>query len=145
MFLTLNVYFPYCKTVYKGKGKQLHFQELLRFPSGSLGRHTAEFLQKNQLELMNGYEAHDMKHVLFGIPASMEGEVRMQYFEFGNGNRSLPVITVMFFGTLFMPERLCYFIQEYKRGSLAGNLRHIDLKQYAHLSINQLRNQWTIR
>lgn len=143
-FLTLKVYFPFCKSVYKGQGITISMKEMMEMPANSLGRLTASFLQDYHLEPMPGYEAHDMKHTLLGFPANMEGEIRMQYFEFGNGNRSIPVMTVMFFGTLFMPEKFRFYANEFLRGSKARDLSNIDLKLFAHQSIHQLKKQWYI-
>src|SRR5688572_23684539 len=96
-FLTLEVYFPFCMAVYSGQGQGITLRELTEMPAGSLGHQTSLFLSRYSLAPMPGYEAHDMKHTLLGYAANMPGEICMQYFEFGNGNRSIPVITVMFF------------------------------------------------
>ena len=74
----------------------------------------------------------------------MKGEISMQYFEFGNGNRSVPVITVMLFGTLFMPEEYKEYLHQYRRGKGAKKLSQIDLKEFATVSIHQLEKQWKL-
>lgn len=129
LFLTLNVYFPFCKAVYAGQGAPLGFSELKAFPKGSLGYCAAEFL---------------IAFALLGIPANMKGEICMQYFEFGNGNRSIPVITVMTFGTLFMPEEWREYQYQYRRGKAAVNLSKIDLKGHAEEAVFQLKNKWNL-
>jgi len=143
-FLTLNVYFPFCKAVYSGKGKALDLFALANMPINTLGERTSCFLRQNKLEPMPGYEAHDMKHTLLGFPANMKGEISMQYFEFGNGNRSIPVITVMLFGSFFMPEEWKEYLRQYRRGKGASDLSKIDLKQFATLPIHQLEKQWKL-
>lgn len=143
-FLTLRLYFPFCKAVYAGKGSPISLESLASMPPNSLGKHTAGFLKAYGLTPMPGYEAHDMKHTLLGFAANMKGEICMQYFEFGNGNRSLPVITVMFFGTLFMPEELSEYLSQYRRGKAAQNLTLLDLKQVANQSITHLRKLWNL-
>lgn len=143
-FLTLNVYFPFCKAVYSGQGKAVDLFTLTDMPPNSLGERTSRFLKENKLVPMPGYEGHDMKHTLLGYPANMKGEISMQYFEWGNGNRSLPVITVMLFGTLFMPEEYKEYLIQYRRGRRAKNLSRVDLKEYATRSIHQLEKQWKL-
>lgn len=143
-FLTLNVYFPFCKAVYSGQGKAVDLFTLTDMPINSLGERTSHFLKQNKLEPMPGYEAHDMKHTLLGFSADMKGEISMQYFEFGNGNKSLPVITVMLFGTLFMPEEYKEYLYQFRRGKSAKALSRIDLKEFAKVSIYQLKKQWKL-
>jgi len=140
----MNVYFPFCKAVYSGQGKAIDLFTLTDMPINSLGERTSRFLKQNKLVPMPGYEAHDMKHTLLGFPANMKGEISMQYFEFGNGNRSLPVITVMFFGTLFMPEEYKEYLYQFQRGKGAKDLSRIDLKEFAAVSIYQLEKQWKL-
>jgi hypothetical protein len=143
-FLTLEVYFPFCKAVYAGKGETISFNDLVNMPTGSLGNETALFLDQHALTPMAGYEAHDMKHTLLGYPATMMGEICMQYFEYGNGNRSLPVMTVMLFGTLFMPEKFQEYRRQYFRGRQAHRLSRIDLKRYATQPLNTLQHIWKL-
>lgn len=143
-FLTLEVYFPFCKAVYSGKGEAITLKDLAEMPPGSLGNQTFFFLCHHELQPMPGYEAHDMKHTLLGFPANMLGEICMQYFEFGNGNRSLPVITVMLFGTFFMPEKFQEYRRQYSRGVKARKLSLVDLKSYATQPVNQLRTLWNL-
>ena len=66
-FLTLNVYFPFCKAVYSGQGKTVDLFTLTGMPLNSLGERTSRFLKQNKLDPMPGYEAHDMKHTLLGF------------------------------------------------------------------------------
>lgn len=143
-FLTLEVYFPFCMAVYSGQGKAITLHEMANMPEGSLGNQTSIFLTKHVLTPMPGYEAHDMKHTLLGYPANMLGEICMQYFEFGNGNRSIPVMTVMFFGTLFMPEKFSEYRRQYMHGRKADPLSAIDLKHFATLPLNTLKKLWKL-
>ncbi|MHB1277395.1 MAG: Coq4 family protein [Bacteroidia bacterium] len=143
-FLTLELYFPFCKAVYSGKGEAITLKDLAEMPPGSLGNQTYFFLCQNKLEPMPGYEAHDMKHTLLGFAANMQGEICMQYFEFGNGNRSIPVITVMLFGTFFMPEKFNEYRHNYTRGKKARQLSRVDLKNYANQPLDQLKIQWNL-
>lgn len=143
-FLTLELYFPFCKAVYAGKGAAISLTELANMPPGSLGNQTFFFLGRYELEPMPGYEAHDMKHTLLGFPANMLGEICMQYFEFGNGNRSLPVLTVMLFGTLFMPEKFQEYKLQYFRGKRAHPLSQINLKHFATHPLNTLQTLWNL-
>ncbi|MDX5320906.1 MAG: ubiquinone biosynthesis protein COQ4 [Bacteroidota bacterium] len=143
-FLTLRVYFPFCHRVYHGKGELLSFASLQGMQLNSLGKKTAEFLIRHRLDPMPGYEGHDMKHTLLGYGPNMKGEIAMQFFEYGNGNRSAPVVVVMLFGAFFMPEEWPYFRRQYQRGAKASDISQLDLKEFAHLSLVQLKSQWNI-
>ncbi len=125
-FLTLKVFFPYCMTLYKGGKTRISPDLFLKAPAGSLGKKVLEFLNRNNISLLPGYERHDIKHVLLGYGANMKGEVSMQYFEWANGNRSLPVLTVMIFGSLLMPEHMLSYWQAYERGASAKPLERWD-------------------
>ena len=143
-FLTLKVYFPFCMWVYKGKGDCFPLPKMMAAPPGSLAYATGSFLTAMNLHPMRGYEEHDMKHTLLGYQASLRDEIAMQYFEWSNGNRSLPVLTVILFGTLVMPEEWKAYRAAFRRGGAATELRHIQLKEYAHHDISVLRKMWNI-
>lgn len=144
-FLTLKVYFPFCMFVYKGKGCAFPLTRMLSSPPDSLAYTTGCFLEGMRLEPIAGYEEHDMKHTLLGYAASLRDEVSMQYFEWANGNKSVPVITVILFGSIVMPEEWKAYRQAWKRGKAAIPLRHIQLKEYAHQDIQALRKLWNIQ
>ena len=143
-FLTLKIYFPFCMWVYKGKGEPFPLASMLGSPEHSLAKRTGIFLRSMQLEPMPGYEDHDMKHTLLGYGATLEDEVAMQYFEWANGNRSLPVITVILFGTLIMPEKWTAYQRAFKRGREALPLKDIRLKEHALTNLLTLQTQWNI-
>ena len=144
LFLTVRVYFPFCMWCYSGKGKAISLEEMHKSPPGSLSFCTAIFLQKTGLRPIHGYEEHDMKHTLLGYEASLKDEVCMQYFEFANGNRSIPVMIVILFGTLIMPEEISAYLQAWKRGRKAVSISAIHLKDFAREPLYQLRSQWKL-
>lgn len=144
-WLTLKVYFPFCFLVYNGKPKALPASELPHCPPGSLGDGVSRFLEQHHLQLIPGYEAHDLKHVLLGYEATFESEVTMQYFELGNGNVSLPVLAVITAGTLMAPSHWPAFLQAWKRGRQASPIRHCDLSQFIHYPLKDLHRLWNIR
>lgn len=138
-WLTLQVYFPFCYLVYKGKKSQVCETELEQMPAGSLGREVHSFIRKENLNLIKGYELHDIKHVLLGYRANFRDEVCMQYFELGNGNRSLPVFVVVFFGSLLLPEHFIRYIAAFRRGRQAESINNSDLELRLINNIQELR------
>jgi hypothetical protein len=75
----------------------------------------------------------------------MEDEIAMQYFEWANGNRSIPVITVILFGTALMPEKWKAYQRAYKRGGCAVSLKAIRIKDHALMNISLLQEKWNIK
>jgi len=74
-------------------------KELDMMPSGTLGKETAVTLKENKYQLIPSYEMHDFKHVLLNYPMTGIGEIRMQFFALGNGNRFLTTWGIIGIGT----------------------------------------------
>ncbi|MEM6378943.1 MAG: hypothetical protein AAF705_12055 [Bacteroidota bacterium] len=74
------------------QGWGISVEQLATYPIGSLGRDLAVFLRKENFDLMDGLEDHDIYHVLLGYSTKVEQEAQMQFFLLGNGKRSLYAI-----------------------------------------------------
>jgi len=110
------LYFPLVAKTYPSWAICLQQEQLSAMPEGSLGNCLLNFITKNNLPLTKGAELHDAKHVLLNYGIEFEDEIKMQYFELGNGNHSLPVWIVIIAGTLLAPEFIPEFSAAYNRG-----------------------------
>jgi ubiquinone biosynthesis protein Coq4 len=119
VFLTHQLALPVLKLIRKPEQFPFTKEELLSFPSGTLGKDLVDMLETNQFELLTHYAKHDMKHLILDYPTTDEGEVCLQVFMMGNGHMSFPVFITVFFGGLTMPEYWGSFKKAYKRGTLS--------------------------
>lgn len=114
--LTLWLYFPMLFSVYKPFHKPYSTSFLQKLPKNSLGNSILFFLKNNNLKLIPKYELHDAKHVLTGYGTAFEEEIQLQFFELGNGNKSLPVYVAIVIGVIVAPDYLPQFIAAYRKG-----------------------------
>jgi ubiquinone biosynthesis protein Coq4 len=139
--LTVVIYYPFLFVVYKPKHKSFQPAELAQMPQGSLGNSVISVWAENNLSKIRNYELHDAKHLLLGYGINYEGEIQMQYFELGNGNRSLPVCVAIVVGTVFAPEYIGQYIRAYKRGKSCRYISDSYLQVQMLTDLNQLKNQ----
>ena len=90
--------------------------ELRQLPNGSLGYAVAAHLDARRLQLLRGYEPHDVKHLLFGYDMNALGEVRLQLFLFGARRRSLEGWGMLLAGGLLFPDYWALWLSDYERG-----------------------------
>lgn len=131
IFLTLPE-FPYTQ------------KELGMLPQGSLGKELFNFLESRNLHLLKDYESHDIKHVLFGYDSSEEGEAAMQFFFFGNGFRSFPVLVTVIITLIIMPEHYSLFRKAYRRGRLTPHIGHTNWFALLTLQTEDIKKQLQI-
>lgn len=140
-WFTLKLYFPLVFKVYKPSHKPLNRADLNALPQNSLGKQLVFFLDKHGLDFIEGYELHDVKHLLINYGIGFEDEIQMQYFELGNGNRSLPVWFVVVWGTLLAPEFAPQYKAAYRKGKACRPLTPDFLLQNIHTNLHQLQQQ----
>ncbi len=138
-WMAYQFYFPFIKLVYKPKYDPIKLEDLFNCPFNSLGYESFMFLKKRNIELFHGYEVHDLKHVLLNIDMTIKGEIMLEYFELGNGNKSLVVWIVILGGTLIMPEYFKTYFKYYKLGKNTKKLQELELQTLINEPINQLR------
>jgi hypothetical protein len=98
--------------------------ELLLFPSGTLGKDLGIFLEQRNLPLLKHYTRHDLKHVLLSFDTTDEGEVCLQSFMLGNGRVSFPVLATVIYGILTMPEYWRPMKKAYRMGRSSLPFHH---------------------
>lgn len=101
-------------------------EDLFQMPKGSIGNDLAHYLDSHGFRLVEKYELHDVKHILLGYEMDTIGEIRLQFYLFGNGNQTLPVILSMAFGLCIIPEHFITFYRDLKRGEKAKPISELD-------------------
>lgn len=118
--------------------------DLQNMEAGSVGHLLLQFLHNHQLHLLPHYESHDIKHSLLSYPATEEGEASLQYFFFGNGQRSFPVLITVFITFFIMPEYHKAFRQAYSRGRATPPLAGTNWAAILPLPLSQVLQQLKI-
>ena len=113
--------------------------DLLKMPSNTLGNDLAFYLKKKNFELLPNFGQHDCKHFVLNYPMDEEGEIRMQYYFFGNKHYSFTVFITLFFSTVMMPNHLKHFFKDYRRGRQNPSFETIDYTQLVYLPTNEAR------
>jgi hypothetical protein len=98
--------------------------ELRLFPKGSLGHCVTALLDSQGYEFIPNYETHDIRHVLYEYPMTLEGEVQMMAFQAGckNGWKNLFVWIALSISLISMPDRWKSLFKHYKRGANLPNI-----------------------
>lgn len=140
-FVVNNIYFPLVKMKYKPNYERIEMRDLQNYPNDTVGYSVFKFLTKRNLKLFYGYELHDIKHAVLGFETNIEGEIAMQFFEYGNGNHSFSVSIVVYLGWLIMPERIPVFIKAYQYGKSCTNIHSLNLIDQLHTPLLKLHKQ----
>lgn len=121
----------------------LKVDELRALDNGTLGREIAQCLDAHQLTLVPKYESHDLKHVLLGYEMTSEDEIRMQAFMVGNGNYSIPSLSILGFGAILLPEMWSTFAKDFRRGRRTQPISHWTIEKYKHRNLVELQTELT--
>jgi len=135
---------PYQKYFKKNKPWDIDKTQLLNYPEGSLGLGLGNFLHRNHFDIQEKLEDHDIIHVLTNTGISVAEEIGMQYYLFGNGKRSLYLFMVILSGTLFYPQQINYFVQQYKRGKYTLPFHYLDFSKMLFTSIQSIQKTFNI-
>jgi ubiquinone biosynthesis protein Coq4 len=112
---------------------------LLQYPTGSLGRELALFLEKENFHSIPTIERHDVFHLLFGFETHVKDEIAMLCFLVGNGKRTPFTLLSAIGASLIYPENYFYFIRHFKRGRHAMNICNWDFRPFLNENIYELR------
>ena len=103
----------------KKKGWQISINDLKAYPKQTLGKDLADFLIKENFDLMSGLESHDVYHLILDYSTKVEDEAKMQFFLIGNGKKSLYAFGTSFLAFLTMPDQWLAFWKAYQQGKKA--------------------------
>ncbi len=120
-------------------GWAISLQQLQRRPAGSLGRGMADFYEREQIQMMDGYERHDVFHVLLGYGTAIQEEGQLVFCLLGNGKRSVPTIASSLMAALFFPEYWGAFAEAYQRGQCARPFWHWQFEYLLSEPVSLLR------
>ena len=130
--LASNIYVKF-KT---GPSWQVNTQQLLSYPSESLGYHLGCFLIQHKFEPQPRCEDHDVFHVLTDYKIDTAQEIAMQYWLWGNGKRSPFVLLAMLVGVILYVDQYILFIEAFSSGHNSAPIYHLDFKQYLYSPIS---------
>ncbi|CAM3975586.1 hypothetical protein FLCU109888_12010 [Flavobacterium cucumis] len=136
---------PYQKFFKKGKAWDINVNQLIQLPNDSFGFHLGCFLLKYNFEIQPKLEDHDCIHVLTNTGITVEEEIGMQYYLYGNGKRSVYLWMVILSGTLFYPTRFSYFKQQYQRGKQAHEFYGLDFLNMLTIPIANIQQTFNIK
>ena len=136
VFLTHNLTLPFLKITRRAKPFPYSVEQLQNMPKGFVGRDLIDYVHEKDITLLSHYARHDMKHLLLGFDTTEEGEICMQYFMFGNGRLSFPVLITVAFGLVFTPEYRQQMKLSYQMGKQCNPIHQWDwmtlLEQETH-------------
>lgn len=134
---------PY-QAIKKNAAWDIGIEELLRYPYESLGYHMGSFLTRNNFDLQEKLESHDVFHVLTNTGISVPEEISMQFYLMGNGKRSIYLFSVVLIGGLLFPDYLKLFWRCYNRGKAALPFYQLDFKKLLHQPIERIKSTFLI-
>lgn len=129
---------PFLNFVGKSKRTSDLQNQLQHFESGTLGKELDLWLKEYEIDLIAGYENHDVKHVLTGYKSEGLDEIRLQIFMLGNGNYSLTCLLLCSMALIF-PEHYATFKTDFAKGSLCKSLKEIDLIEHGDMQVATLK------
>lgn len=118
----------------------VQLQELENLSDETVGKAIANSLKEHGYALIPGFESHDMKHVLLDYPMTPLGEVRLQAFMIGNGNRSLTSLAIFLFGFAFLPNAWEQYLHDFQCGLEAVPIKSWSIEQLKHQNLQQMKN-----
>ncbi|WP_138079326.1 hypothetical protein [Hymenobacter jeollabukensis] len=114
---------------------------LARLPAGTIGREMADTMQARGLNLVPGFESHDLKHVVLNYALEPMDEIRLQAFMLGNGNRTLPSVLIFLFGLLLLPQHWRIFHRDFRAGRACPALASLTIEQCQHYQLHAFQQQ----
>ena len=148
-YLLLEKLYEWSKIPYRWLFKNespwgLTVQDLLSYPSDSLGYHLGCFLLRNHFTPEPQLEDQDVFHVLTQTGISVPEEIAMQFYLLGNGKRSAYLFTVICVGLVLFPDELPRFTKSFKKGKTAARFYDHNFLKLLPLPLQQLQQNFKI-
>jgi hypothetical protein len=124
----------------KRKAWGLLREDLILYPSGTLGRELGLFLIAEKLQPIDRIERHDAFHILLGFTTKISDEAAMQFFLIGNGKISPFTLSTAIFTAFMLPEQLGNFKYEYHRGKQARSIAKWHFKELLDENMDDIKN-----
>lgn len=122
----------------KFKAKKIQY---LKYPNDTIGNKVSRCLVSNKLDLIPVFENHDLKHIILDYDMTPVDEIKLQAFMFGNGNHSLPCITILLFGMLLLPDEWSNLYCEFQKGKNSIPISHWKLDELAKENFITIKSQ----
>lgn len=135
---------PY-QSLKKNSAWGLGVEDLLHYSKNSLGYHTGRFLLRNNFDLQEKLENHDVFHVLTQTGTTVPEEISMQFYLLGNGKRSIYLLLVIFLGTLMFPDYLRLFRSKYRLGKSALPFYQLNFYKLLDQPIARIKDTFLIQ
>lgn len=132
---------PYAKYFKKNSPWNLSANDLLQFPLNSLGNELGKFLDTNQFSLIPKLEKHDAYHVITEFGTTVENEIALQYFFWGNGKKSIYMYAVISIGFMLVPEYYQLYFKSYKKGKNTNPVYNLNIKKLLTEPLSDVKNQ----
>lgn len=123
----------------------IRIDDLLDYHKESLGYGLGSFLSRNNFDLQQKLESHDVFHVLTDTGITVPEEISMQFYLLGNGKRSPYLFTVIFLGTMLYPDYLNFFYKTYRRGKSALSFHKLDFQKLLDQPIEKIKTTFLIK
>jgi ubiquinone biosynthesis protein Coq4 len=113
--------------------------ELNNYEPKTLGKELFNFLDKNNFNLQDKLESHDVYHVITNTGVTVPEEISMQFLLLANGKRSIYGIVTALLGLIIIPEHTRVYIKAYKVGKTLGPLYNIDFEKHLLQPLAEIR------
>ncbi len=113
--------------------------ELRSFPTGSLGKEIANFLDEHQIDFIPRAENHDVFHLLTGYTTTAEDEIAMQYWLVGNQKLTPYTIGTCLIGMLVFPEFWGQYMSAFRKGKSSPSIVHWDFEQLLYSNAQSIQ------
>lgn len=138
-WLVENTSSLYLKTKTDKQNWDYNANSLYNFPLGSLGKELANFLNKNQVDLIPKAESHDVFHVITGFGIESEEEVAMQFWLLGNGRLKPYTIGACIVGIILLPDFWMYYFKSFKQGMNSPSIVNWNFEEMLYADVNQIK------
>ena len=94
-------------------------------------------------------EVHDLWHVLFDCPTTVQGELALKALEFAQTGMPMPALSALFAPARLPPEqrkrlRRTLYPWAYRAGARAADLMCLDYEREFETGLDELRHKWRI-
>ena len=129
----------------KNSAWNVGIEDLLQYHKDSLGYQLGYFLLRNNFDLQEKLERHDVFHVLTGTGITVPEEIGMQFYLLGNGKRSAYLLSVIFLGGLLFPEYLNLFRSKYRLGKSSLPFYQLDFYKLLDQPLERIKSTFLIQ
>jgi len=129
----------------KNEAWDVGIEDLLHYPKETLGYQMGYFLQKNNFDLQEKLESHDVFHVLTNNGITVPEEISMQFYLLGNGKRSVYLFSVILLGSLLYPDYLKLFTAKYHLGKSALPFHQLNFYKLLNQPISRVKETFLIQ